>query len=135
MAAKAESSSVGSPRGIWTKTRNPLKTIELPTPPVAVLPGAGGAPTASDPLVVSGEGVFEHVLVPETSGPRIRIIAAQREAVVPDTQTLGAAPAVGAYTWTVRCFPKLRFSEQLTGVYARRYTPMGASPPRSLVLR
>lgn len=114
---------------------NQLTEIELPAPPIGASPLDGEALGAGETLRAEGEGVFEHVLVPQAGGPTVRIITRQREVTLPDVSVLGAAPAVGPYTWTVRGYPTARFPEELAGLDARRYRPMGVSRPRSLVLR
>ncbi|MBX3225461.1 MAG: hypothetical protein KF795_33455 [Labilithrix sp.] len=113
----------------------PRTEIELPSPPAIVSPAEGEARGARETLLVDGDGVFEHVLVPESVGPTIRIVAGQREAALPDVTTLGATAPAGAYVWTVRSYPKARFAEELAGLDARRNRPMTVSRPRSIVLR
>jgi len=90
-----------------------LTEIELPAPPTATSPLEGETRGAGEMLLVDGEGVFEHVLVPQAGG----------------------TPAVGPYTWTVRSYPTARFADELGGLDSRRYRPMSASRSRSIILR
>lgn len=113
----------------------PVTEIELPAPPIAASPVDGEIRGAGETLLVDGEGVFEHVLVPESGERAIRIITRQRAATLPDPAALGARPASGPHTWTVRSFPSVRFAEELAGLDVRRYRAMGVSRPRSIVLR
>lgn len=110
-------------------------SIELPAPAVLVAPNSGEERASGGTLTASGTGVLEHVLVPESGGPRIRVIVRADDATLPDVQSLGATPAVGSYRWTVRSFPKFRYPEELAGIFARRYQPMSESEPRPIVLR
>jgi len=112
-----------------------LTEIELPAPPTATSPLEGETRGAGEMLLVDGEGVFEHVLVPQAGGPTMRIITRQREAALPDVAGLGSTPAVGPYTWTVRSYPTARFADELGGLDSRRYRPMSASRSRSIILR
>ena len=112
-----------------------VTAIELPAPPLVFSPADGEARGAGEALLVDGEGVFEHVLVPAGGGRTMRIITRRRDAALPDPTLLGAAPASGPHTWTVRSFPKVRFAEELSGLDVRRYRAMGVSAPRSIVLR
>ena len=113
----------------------PVTEIELPAPPLVISPADGEARGAGEELLVDGEGVFEHVLVPEGGGRTMRIITRQRNASLPDPTLLGAGAASGPHTWTVRSYPKLRFAEELSGLDVRRYRAMGVARPRSIVLR
>ncbi|MDF2692633.1 MAG: hypothetical protein K0S65_1016 [Labilithrix sp.] len=113
----------------------PLTQVEMPTPPVIVSPLAEETRGVGEPLLVSGEGVFEHVLVPQAGGPSMRILSAQHEVALPDGTPLAAAHATGPYTWTVRSYPKARFVEAIGWLDTRRYQQMGVTAPRSIVLR
>ena len=113
----------------------PLTEIELPAPPIVASPLEGEARGAGETLLVDGDGVFEHVLVPQAGGPTMRIVTRQHEAALPDVAVLGSTPAVGPYTWTVRSYPTARFAEELGWLDSRRYRPMTVSRPRSIVLR
>ncbi|HVH41493.1 MAG TPA: hypothetical protein VM925_04090 [Labilithrix sp.] len=109
--------------------------IELPSPPVARWPLDGETRGPAEMLAVDGEGVFEHILVPQTGGPSVRLMTSDPDVALPDVRSLGAAPAIGPYTWTVRAFPTAHFVEALSGVDSRRYRPVGISAPRTIVLR
>ena len=113
----------------------PVTEIELPAPPIVASPAEGEVRGAGETLLVDGKGVFEHVLVPEGGGRTMRIITRQRDAALPDPTSLGAAPASGPHSWTVRSFPTVRFAEELSGLDVRRHHPMGVSRSRSIVLR
>ncbi len=113
----------------------PLTAIELPEPPTAMSPIEGETRAAGESLLVEGEGVFEHVLVPEDGGREIRIITRQHEVALPDVGVLGAAPATGPHTWTVRSYTTASVPEQLSGIDSRRYRAMSVSRPRSIILR
>jgi hypothetical protein len=113
----------------------PLTAIELPDPPIVAAPLDGEARAVGETLLVDGEGVFEHVLVPQAGGASIRIVTGQRETAIPDVTSVGATRPVGPYTWTVRSYPTTRFPEALGGVDSRRYRSMGVSRSRSIVLR
>jgi hypothetical protein len=113
----------------------PETQIEFAEAPTAEAPAASATIGAGDLLVASGEGVLEHVLVSKSGGPTVRVVTTQAETKLPDVVSLGAPPAVGDYEWTVRSYPTARYVEELSGPNARRYRPMGASPPRPLVLR
>ncbi len=114
---------------------DPVTEIELPAPPTVTSPLEGETRGAGEMLLVDGEGVFEHVLVPQAGGPTMRIITRQREAVLPDVAVLGSTPAVGPYTWTVRSYPTASFADELGGLDSRRFRPMGVSRSRSILLR
>ncbi len=110
-------------------------TITMPAPPTAIEPADGALLAPGAPLVAEGEGLHEHVLVPLIEGPAIRVVTRGRDTVLPDVAVLGARPAAGPYTWSVRRFPKLRFVDELSGIYARRYVAVGTSAPRRVELR
>ena len=65
-----------------------LTEIELPAPPSVTSPLEGETRGAGEMLLVDGEGIFEHVLVPQAGGPTMRIITRQREASLPDVAVL-----------------------------------------------
>ncbi|MBX3201509.1 MAG: hypothetical protein KF850_08330 [Labilithrix sp.] len=113
----------------------PTTEIELPSPPAVLSPLGGEARATGESLLVDGDGVFEHILVPAAGGATIRIIAGQREVALPDVTPLGLAAPSGEYDWTVRSYPTARFAEQLAGLDARRNRPMTASPTRRIFLR
>lgn len=103
-------------------------------PPRAEQPADGASLGAGDPLVATGVGVLEHVLVPEAEGPSIRIIVAEGETTFPNFGPIGLRP-VGPYTWTVRDYPALKKAEELTGTSGRKNRESGAAAPRRIQLR
>lgn len=110
-----------------------VNTAQFPAPPVlATTPSI----TRTDPLLATGAGVIEHVLVPDsTPSSTIRVIVRQRDARLPDLAALGMPAMQGSYTWTARSYQGLRFVEELTGPDARRYHSAGTAAPRKLMIK
>jgi hypothetical protein len=110
--------------------------IELPAVPVALRPADGAALTLNDRLEANGgKGLYEHVLVPKKGAGSIRIATSEPVASLPDLTALGAAPASGEYSWTVRSYPEIRFVDGFGGADGRRFLAMGVSAPRSVVFK
>lgn len=104
--------------------------------PTSISPAEGETRGPGDVFVASGEkGVFEHLLVSQTSGPTVRMVTRSTDTILPDVTALGAAAAAGPYTWTVRAFPTAKVIEDLSGLRPRRYRPMTVSAPRTITLR
>lgn len=134
-ARAARDGAVSDTGEVWFDPYRPVTELTLPAPPVAVAPLDGEARAPGESLLVDGEGVFEHILTPEGGGRTLRIITRQRDATLPDPALLGARPASGPHSWTVRSFPSVRFAEDLSGLDARRHRASGASAPRTVTLR
>ena len=115
---------------------DPATAIAMETilPPVVAAPESGATVALTDPFVVSGAGVYEHTFAPQGtgSGPTIHVLTASGDTHLPAFSGNSTVPH-GAYTWTVRAFPK---STQVTGVSgrdSRRGQPSATSAPRTIV--
>jgi hypothetical protein len=117
-------------------------TVELPAPPTAITPldgetrGPGESFTVDVAQTPTGPGVFEHVFepAPGNTGATVRVVTATRDTTLPDVRSVSAT-ASGAYTWSVRNYPKVRNAEGVAGQNARRFDPFAQSKPRPITLR
>jgi hypothetical protein len=106
--------------------------VELPSSRhVVVSPAPNALVSPSDPLVVNGTDILEHVL--DGEGRTIRLLGRGGDPMqLPNFEALGATAPKGDYTWRVRSYPKAAFIENLSGPDARRFQPVATSAPRRI---
>lgn len=111
--------------------------IKLVAPPDVVGPASGATFGAGELLLAGGPGVIEHVFEPElATGASLHIVLRNGpDTPLADARAIGVSTLTGAYTWTVRSYSTLPFVENVVGVDARRFRPVGISAPRQVILR
>ncbi len=113
----------------------PETKIELPAPPSVEVPLDGASIEGTASFEATGEGVLEHLLVPEGRGPTVHVITTDRQTMLPSFEAVGANRPTGTWTWRIRSFPKLKSTRELGGSVSRRYVPFGTSAPRTITFR